>query len=237
MAANLGLWGDFGFWVSAGKEGETGLRLMSPTSPEAFAFPCLLPTEPRPSAVRRSFLDGVIGIANPLRGPFARPATGRLAKHPHMFVVPCPFFKRLLALTGIGFSWCLLWRPATTRPAAGTGCTVRSGVCSISSVGTGALSHSPMDSRGLAPPSELMTLDAALRQELWVKSLASVPGEQGSSEACCLQRDGASGAHSETWLTDIFCSSSLPSPTPSFSYSPLLTFKSLSASTRQASRC
>lgn len=45
MAANLGLLGDFGWCVSAVMEGETGLHLISPKSQEAFAFPCLLPTE------------------------------------------------------------------------------------------------------------------------------------------------------------------------------------------------
>lgn len=45
MAANLGLLGDLGFRVSAVKERDMGLHLMSPTSQEAFAFPRLLPAE------------------------------------------------------------------------------------------------------------------------------------------------------------------------------------------------
>lgn len=45
MAGKLGLLGDFGLCVSAVKEGETGLHLISPKSQEALAFPCLLPTE------------------------------------------------------------------------------------------------------------------------------------------------------------------------------------------------
>ena len=59
-----------------------------------------------------SLLDGVRGIANPLTGPFSEP-TILLAKHHHMFLVPLPFLG-LLALTGIGFSWCLLWLLATS---------------------------------------------------------------------------------------------------------------------------
>ena len=59
-----------------------------------------------------SLLDGMRGIANPLTGPFSEP-TILLAKHHHMFLVPFPFLG-LLALTGIGFSWCLLWLLATS---------------------------------------------------------------------------------------------------------------------------
>lgn len=50
IATDLGLLGDFGIDVSAVKEEETGLHLISPGSQEAFAFPCLLPTERRCTA-------------------------------------------------------------------------------------------------------------------------------------------------------------------------------------------
>lgn len=43
MAANLGLLGDFGLCVSAVKEGETGLHLISLRSQKAFAFHACYP--------------------------------------------------------------------------------------------------------------------------------------------------------------------------------------------------
>lgn len=86
-----------------------GLHLISSRFQEALALSCLLPTEHhRTAELEAPWLGGLRGIANPLTGPFSEPTIVLLAKHHHMFLVPFPFLG-LLALTGIGFSWCLLW--------------------------------------------------------------------------------------------------------------------------------
>ena len=133
-----------------------------------------------------SLLVGLRSIANPLTGAFSEPTIVLLAKHHHMFLVPFPFLG-LLALTGIGFSWCLLWLLATSCSYAWNredSWREERGADAAGALPTYPQQALPADCHGPAPSSELRPLEAALTQELWLKTPALVPLEWGDCEAC-----------------------------------------------------
>lgn len=136
-----------------------------------------------------------------------------------MFVVPFPFLG-LLALTGIKSSWCLLWLLATSCSCAWE--RAYSEECSLWQLLWVPCPHllsrrCSADSHGLAPSSELMTLETVLTHELWVDAPASVPPEWDNPEVCCMRsplgpsRIESHFAHSVNQLINTLCFGFLPS--------------------------